>query len=250
MFNPVTLKTASMRVVMTVYKDHWEILENELPPTLQQDVLTEWLYCSEEIEIDEDELNPLLSNYSDIDGNWCDLLPFTPQKFINLFTFREIPPDSFQDMAFYLFERENHVIWEYYQWIIDDTEYRRLCERCFIHISQFSCVFSEYIWLHRKWRFVFISDHHVIHYNDMHNYIKNSDSWCSNCIYSSLIKQVYNAYDCSIYENYHPIRRWRNLGLSSSSDEDDDSFNGAYMNPIRVNGGWDWDAYLKHKNLL
>lgn len=208
--NPKSLRSLSMNAVQRVYKHHWHLV-NELPKTLQEELLESWLQCNESVPINDSDLEKVEDAIS---RGWKGMRPWCPQAFVYIMMLpNEIPSFAYED---------NHVIFDYYLWKRQNCE-MNLCVPCYISVSKENRQYSANYWLDQGWQFYKVKDHIRANGDDLLDILWSRSSWCDRCICESLIDDIVDYEDCCTDYSYHRKRRCIRCYDSSSSDSESDN---------------------------
>lgn len=199
----------AIKAVQNVYKHHWHLV-NELPKTLQEELLEAWLQCDESIPVSDDDLEKVESVIS---RGWKGMRPWCPQVFVYIMMLpNEVPSFAYDD---------NHLIYEYYLWKKADKSEMNLCTPCYVSIGKEYKQYSANYWLDQGWQFYKVKDHVRVSGEDLLDVIWSRASWCDKCICESLIDDIVDYDECRYEYNYHRKRRCGRCYESSSDSESD-----------------------------
>lgn len=203
-FNPKPLREIAMKAVQNVYKHNWDLI-NDIPKTLQQELLESWLKCDESIPVSDEDLDKVEEVVS---KGWRGMRPWCPQNFVYIMMLpNEIPSFAFED---------NHLIYEYYVWKKSNCE-MNLCLTCYIRESQEFRQYSANYWLDKGWQFFKVKNHIRVDGEGLLDVLWSRVSWCDICTCEPLIDDIIDYDEC--YYDYHYHRKRRCNRCSSSSDE-------------------------------
>lgn len=207
-FNPKPLRRLAMNAVQRVYKHNWSLV-NDIPKTLQDELLEEWLQCDESVPVTDEDLGRVQRF---VKNRWQEMRPWCPQVFVYLMMLpNEVP--SFAD-------EDNHIIYEYYVWKKLDSE-MNLCMPCYVSVGKNYKQFSANYWLEQGWQFYKVKDHVRVSGEDILDVLWSRASWCDRCICEPLIEDIVDYGECCDDYGYHRKRRCGRCYDSSSDSESD-----------------------------
>ena len=195
-----------------LYRFNWQVIIDDLPRSIQNELLTDWLQCDEQMPSSDEEISHILAFFTHRYINWERL---STEEFLYIMQHPEDVPD-------FAFEK-NHCHLKFWTmtrpW--DTTWKKRLCEPCFVSESKFYKPWSANMWKERDVMFMKTTDHCIVDgHKLLPDFLWDPRNWCERCISTPLFT-IYDEYDCRLFFDMHTRKRTFNYYDSEYSSDDD-----------------------------
>lgn len=190
----LSLKSIVKRAVLKIYQYDWDKTKI-LPVTLQDELLTDWLKCDEELLEDFEAENEFLLERGYTVNVWRRIKRIMcPQVFEGLMNYPSITV-KFAD-------NWNHIVTNSIWWYVDGDEIGKLCENCWVRMANPSALDSAVQWELRGWSFIKEHSHYIVSAEDVIDQIHDRLTWCHICVYASLI-DIFTYEECESETSFH-----------------------------------------------